>query len=485
MGIRGREYMGKMRQSAGHSACAAALALLLIFTALLGCLTGCAGPASLLAEKDVSGTYVVGEDTLPYTDDELYEMLFDIHNKVEVDIDISEEQLALMQQDHEEYDWNGKKSPIYRMADLSITITSDTSTCTYVIKECGVRMKGNTSRCSFYDEEKGIYKLINLKLDLQDRTFAGLEKLEMKWNKNDDSTYVREYYAYEMFRAYGVPAQHMNLASTDFGGVHEGVFYLYEAVDQVFLARYYSEDRCGGNLYKVGWCGDKNGNFRDTSSIGVEDEGQGIFYAYDLKTNKKDADYSDLKAVINAVKNGKATEEELEALLDKDTFLRYAAVSYYVGNPDDLRYNYNNSFLYFFADTGRMIVIPYDTDRCFGITKDWNPDGCAMTGKNPTERDTECELFLTTVCAGGVWEEEYMDLIEEIADSDWMSYDHFKEYYDLAYEHYGDETQPDYTMENAENHHFAFDLARDAGTGSWEDNCGIETYLEDKLSQVR
>ena len=46
------------------------------------------------------------------------------------------------------------------MCDLVITINSDQ----YYINEVGIRMKGNTSRSNFYDENSGIYNYIHYKL---------------------------------------------------------------------------------------------------------------------------------------------------------------------------------------------------------------------------------------------------------------------------------------------------------------------------------
>lgn len=111
--------------------------------------------------------------------------------------------------------------------------------------------EGNTSRTDFYSEEEGQYNLIHFKIDLQetfddeeyydepidwsddeegrkarkDRTFATLENIELRWNKCDDGTYIREYAAYEMYREQGLLAPHTNLASTDVGGNHQGVFF--------------------------------------------------------------------------------------------------------------------------------------------------------------------------------------------------------------------------------------------------------------------
>ena len=116
----------------------------------------------------------------------------------------------------------GSKSPIYRMGDLHVTvITPENIQYDYTVPEVGVRMKGNTSRTDFYNSNDGIYNIIHLKLDFQetfddedyygadakvwdkdardarkDRTFATLEKMDLRWNRCDDSTFLKEYFAF-------------------------------------------------------------------------------------------------------------------------------------------------------------------------------------------------------------------------------------------------------------------------------------------------
>ena len=167
-------------------------------------------------DKDVID---IDKDKLPYSEEEIFDQLFDINNYIEVNIDISDEELGKIQKDYEKYAGMGSKSPIYRQANLEITIKTEKDEHTYLIKDVGVRMKGNTSRTDFYNEEEGQFNLIHYKIDFQetfdddkyfdepidwtedeegrtarkDRTFATLENIEVRWNKCDDSTYIRDF----------------------------------------------------------------------------------------------------------------------------------------------------------------------------------------------------------------------------------------------------------------------------------------------------
>ena len=326
----------------------------LIVPVLLICmLSGCASkqPEGSPADSSSGATHNasvcnIDTDRLPYNEESIYQQLFDINNKIEVELDVSEETFKQLQKDYEEYEEKGSKSPIYREADLKITITTEKDSVTYAIDNVGIRMKGNTSRTDFYDNKDGQYNLIHFKVDFGERTFATLEKLELRWNKNDDSTYIREYYAYEMYRDFGVLAPHINLATMKGAGEHQGVFTVCEPVDDVFLDKYVAKSDQGGNLYKCNWAG-IGANLTSKCTIGVENEETGTFYNYDLKTNKAEADHTQMENLIAVLNKRGVTKEEIASVVDMDNFLAFEAVTYFTGNPDDIRNDYNNYYIYF------------------------------------------------------------------------------------------------------------------------------------------
>lgn len=438
-----------------------------------------------------------GSDEKPspdYPADELaaFEALFDPNNHISLKLDISDSELKKIQQDHEKYSSFGSKSPIYRMADLIVTITyPDGSSDRWVIEQVGVRMKGNTSRTDFYSDSDGMYNLVHFKISFQEtfddesyygrdalvwndssarkarkkRTFATLEKIDIRWNRNDDTTYIRENYAYELYREFGVLAPHTNLASVDIGNDHAGVWVVYEPVDDVFLEKNLPASALGGDLYKLGWTYE-GATFTFFSSYGVEDEDNGMFYIYDLKTNKKTSTHESLKNLINTLKSNGATKASLESVIDIENFINYCAVSYYIGNPDDLRNNYNNSYIYFRADTGKMIIIPYDMDRGFGVNT-WNPTGHGMTKDDPFTKqalgnnsDQRSPLFLKTVCRGGLFVNEYTEALKAVDASDMLKTESFKAAFDTAAALYSGEATPSKGYYNTDGYKFRFDINR-------------------------
>ncbi len=420
-------------------------------------------------------------------DEVIFEQLFDINNKIEIDIDITEEQLALLQADYEKYSSMGSKSPIYRDTAMTITITTAEETYTYELENVGIRMKGNTSRTDFYNDDEGIYNLIHFKIKFPEG-FAGLENLDIRWNKLDDSTYIREYYSYEFMRDCGLLAPHSNLASVDVAGIHEGVFTICEPVDKAFIERNLPEEDWDGDLYKCGW--DSKGTmYTSDMSIGIENEDECEFFNFDLKNNKKTSNHELLNNLLDMLNADNVTKEGLAELVDMEYFVKFVAASYFIGNPDDIRYNHNNHYIYFLKSSNKAIFIPCDNDRCFGVTNEWNPTGDGMVSVNPFSTLADgavCKqtspLFIYTVDAGGYYIDEYAAALKEVAKSEWLTTEKFDSIYNIAYDNYKNDTKPDKSFYNTEHHSFQFSNTQSGGLNSTFTNASFAEYIEAKMS---
>ena len=440
---------------------------------------------------------------------ELFYELFDPENHISLNLDISQSELKKIQKDYENYSAKGSKSPIYRMADLYVTITKpDGTKIEHYIEQVGVRMKGNTSRTNFWDSSSGMYNLVHFKISFQEtfddatyygsealnwtdadarkarknRTFATLEKIDMRWNKNDDPTYIREYYSYEIYREFGVLAPHTNLASVDIAKDHAGVWLIYEPIDKAFLEKNLSPEALGGDLYKLGWTSE-GAYFTSFSSYGIEDEDAGKFYVYDLKTNKKTSDHSSLKNLINTINSSSCNKDTFASVVDIENFLMFAAVSYMMGNPDDLRNNYNNCYIYFRADNGKMMIIPYDMDRGLGVNKDWNPSGDHMTTDSPFSDKAvgngnskqKNPLFTKGILNANFYKNEYVDALRTVASSDMFKISTFEQSFNIAKTLYGNDATPSKKYGNAWDHSFSFDLNKSNGS-----NMSFANYITKK-----
>lgn len=439
---------------------------------------------------------------------DIYNELFDINNKVAIYIDISETELLKIQKDYEEFSSRGSKSPIYRMCDLVITINNDQ----YYINEVGIRMKGNTSRTNFYDQNNGIYNYIHYKLkfsetfddtddyteseikiwedsslrkERKNRTFATLEGLELKWNKNMDGTHLRTYLAYDLFEQNNYLAPNCTISQvliTEFGVLQNlGIFEVNEPVDEIFLSKHLDEADLGGDLYKVGWDNRSGGNLTTDTlyGIGIEDEHAGYFPIYDLKTNKKTSTSDTLKNLINTLNSN---INEIENVVDIDMFLKFAALSYLVGNPDDYRNNYNNYYMYFLKSSNKVIFIPYDLDRTYGITKDWDPFGNGSSRIDPLTNysvlgEQVNPIIRKTVCYGAdtKYLNAYISYLKEYSNNEYFNMSYVNSIYDVAKGNYNSVYKP--TIKELVDKSINFNI--------YDNNYNISNYLNNIKENIQ
>ena len=89
--------------------------------------------------------------------------------------------------------------------------------------------------------------------------------------------------------------------------------------------------------------------------------------------------------------------------MNVDNFLRYSALCWVFGLPDDLRNNYNNYYLYFDKED-KALFIPYDNDRCLGILCGWAKDIMNVAYDNPNcwgeSNFNQCPLVLRLLTGG-------------------------------------------------------------------------------------
>lgn len=392
--------------------------------------------AKYTKDQTFTAKYVSGKE------DSVYDALFNENSTVAIDINMSDAEWKKLNQDCIDFAAMNSKSPIYRMADsVTISIDDGNGCLKYYYEEVGVRMKGNTSRHVFYNDN-GFFNNIHMKLsfkqtfdDLEDgykqeelkewpdkakrderkaRTLGGMEKIDVKYNSTADETYVRELYAMKLFRDNGIYAPHVTLCSLtalekDTVTKNLGVYRIHEPVDESFIIRNIGEENVG-DLWKCTYTAKGPADLRNKdldNRVGVEDELKGQFFSYDKKTNKKKdktTGLRDLSSIKNFIVALNGNNPDYANLIDVEYFAKFEAVNYILGNPDCIRNNYNNYYLYFRAD-GKAIIIPFDYDRCLGITKDWNPTGSASMNLQPFTR--------TTSTGGGQQNPLYINLIDK------------------------------------------------------------------------
>lgn len=458
----------------------------------------------------------------------LYYTLWKYTTKINVKIDITPYELAKIDEAYRSND--PVKLETYRKCTLTITVNGTD----YRYEEVGIRMRGNTSKRDFCSSDGEIYAFVhfrfslnetfdgdeyksgawgsdiatvwdnlNLKTERKDRSFATMKKLYYKWNKNYDNTYMREIYANEMFRAYGILTPHITMASVSLkqNGNFEnlGVGMIYETIDKQFIKRNFPTEM-DGDLYKCTYNSGGPADLTNYNSRGVEEVGQSFTYALKTNDDRTAPDYNHHKyliAFIDALKTSQTATDfttKLEKYVDMDYFTNYEAVNYLLGNPDCIRNNANNYYMYFLPTSGKVFFIPYDYDRCLGVTVDWNPTGNGMTTIKPTEvrgaaMETQNPLYRKTILSTGLkkYQDMYTQKIQAVLSGDWFTYAHFQAMYNNFKSSYEELAMPsEFIQEKCGNNVRISKLEfSEAGTddlSSTSDNISVEKYMQLKRS---
>lgn len=438
-----------------------------------------------------SSSSILVEDSLTYLD------LFNIDNKIRIDIHIDNSELQKLNNDFNKYQSQGLKSPIYRLANkVDISITKNDKVYNFSYDDVGIRMKGNTSRKSFIDSNNNIYNTIHLKLSFEEtfsnpnyytsseikqwtssekvlrenRDFLGLSKLDLRFNKIQDQSHIKEYYALEMFRENGILSQHTNFGDIKIHQnnkvVNYGLFLITEPLNKSFIKRSLKNEKIinmpSWDLEKRGTYGVSNSSYgqlykasyglgstiaapsmTDSSDylFGVEPEDASYIPPYELKTNKDSNDHHLIKEMINTLNNG--TLEDIKKVVDLDYFITFEAISYLLGNPDDLRNNYNNYAMYFRRTDGKMVLIPIDLDRVLGVSREFDPSGEAMSNISPTEMKAiganeyqRNQLYNKTIINNEEYKTLFLNKVKELSESKWFSETYFNSIYQKVKNNY-------------------------------------------------
>jgi spore coat protein CotH len=398
-----------------------------------------------------------------------------VETKLDVAISISQTNLMAIETYGQEK--NGQFNDYYFPATIELTINNQR----FVYEEVGLRQKGNIfSRGPFLNEnarlqspfhfrmsfdqtyDEDFYGPLNLQKTWQaldpayqarkDRRLFGMKTLEFKWNRSNDQSMVNQIFASKLFKHHGVVTPHSTLSmvslQTENQGHDIGIYTINEAIDDIFIGRHFPRANANGDLYKalypnellLGQMATLNSQTNEyeflTSKVGVENTEEFYHPTYDLKTNRKTSQHT---ALMNLVKtlgtmNRLPTSEEkitaLNRVVDIDKFLMYVAVSYLTGNPDDMRNNMNNTYIYFDSISNQAHFIPYDLDWSLGLT--WDDDitekmakKSPLSTRNSFDQTIRNPLYWYTILTGqqneatlypiiGNYRQTYSELVRQI-----------------------------------------------------------------------
>ncbi len=231
--------------------------------------------------------------------------------------------------------------------------------------KAGIRVKGNSSLQSTYSS--GIKKF-SFKLDfnqfaeiypaIADQRFYGFKQLNLN-NNFEDYSLMREKIAGDLFREFGIPSAKSTFCevfiNTGSGSQFYGLYTLVEEVDNTLITTQF--DNGTGNLYKP-----------DGTAASFE---FGKYSTADLykKTNDEQADWSDIKALYDALHSNLRTADpaawraQLETKMNIDLYIKWLAANTVMQNWDTYGKMTHNFYLYNNPATLKFVWIPWDNNE--------------------------------------------------------------------------------------------------------------------------
>ncbi|MFN8355940.1 MAG: CotH kinase family protein [Spirosomataceae bacterium] len=220
----------------------------------------------------------------------------------------------------------------------------------------GFRLKGNSSLTSIW--RSGIYKLpFRLKFDefedtypaIKNQRLYGFHELSMSPGYSDNSL-IREKVVADIFRMGGIPAAQTSFCKVyiDFGEGQKycGVYTMVEVIDDTMVKNQFGDDK--GNIYKP----------ESTFQSFAQSE-------FEKKNNEDAADYSDVKAIIEALNSSLRTSNasqwrtNFEKVFNVDHFIKWLAINTAIVNWDSYGRMAHNYYLYT-SPTKGVTWIPWD-----------------------------------------------------------------------------------------------------------------------------
>ena len=210
----------------------------------------------------------------------------------------------------------------------------------HVLTNVGIRLKGMGSFRSV--DEKPSFAVKFDEFD-EKQTYRGLKKLMFN-NSAQDSTYLAELLATQLFQDAGVPAARVTHARVHLNGRDLGLYVVIEAMNKDFLKRHFGSGK--GNLYE-GYLQDVHGRLE--------------------QDNGDDQTQTDLRALRDACTFPDPLErwQHLSNVLDVDRFLSFVALELLTTHWDGYAIHFNNYRIYHDPGTDKMVFITHGLDWAF------------------------------------------------------------------------------------------------------------------------
>jgi spore coat protein H len=217
--------------------------------------------------------------------------------------------------------------------------------------DVAVHLKGSAG--SFRSVDNRPCLTLNFDEFVDGQSFHGLHKISLN-NSVQDSSYLCEIIARELFIAAGVPVPRATHALVTLNGRDLGLYVLLEGANRQFLKRYFSNAK--GNLYDGGFC-------------------QDISTSLAVNCGEDPKNKAGLKALMAAINDSRPTLARLEKVLDVERFLSMVALETMLCHWDGYTQNRNNWRIFHDLESNKMVFIPHGLDQLFGVGRHFDPAG--------------------------------------------------------------------------------------------------------------
>jgi spore coat protein H len=176
-----------------------------------------------------------------------------------------------------------------------------------------------------------------------------------------DPALAREYFAYHVFAACGVPSSETKLVRLNMNGEFGGLYVQVQEPDKAFAN---AQKLKGATVYKA----TSRSNQADERDLGSAEA-----YRWNYKKQtQKDEGYAELQQFCHDLASTPDMTAFANRYLDIEEYINYLAATVLIQNWDG--FNKNHYLLYDGQGSKKWLVVPWDLDRTFGDHWNWSYD---------------------------------------------------------------------------------------------------------------
>ena len=225
------------------------------------------------------------------------------------------------------------------------------------------RTKGNSTLTSVAnsDSERYSFKIKTDKYE-DDQTINDMNEIVLN-SCYADASYLREYLTYQASEDLGLITPETEFTELYINGELYGLYLYVESYDDTFMAENTTTDTAV--LYKADG---------ENCSLTEADTLDG----FEVKEGDDD-NFDNLKALQTALNSG--DYDQIESVLDTDSVLKWAALSYFTGNYDSYLGSKAHNY-YLIYDSGQFEMVGWDYNMSFGTFPQDNGNSLKLTTDN-------------------------------------------------------------------------------------------------------